>query len=134
MSSQLPRTKLAADGITPMVSKLNKKELKLCLDERGLDYISEASNTALQEILLAHLKRLKDSDLAVSAGASLETLAKMDSTTLALQVDVLIAKLDDPDFEQRYAALEILNGLEPATLALHAEAVVAKGLLKEDEE
>ena len=134
MSSQLPRTKLAADGITPMVSKPNKKELKLCLDERGLDYISEASNAALQEILLAHLKRLKDSDLAVSAGASLETLAKMDSTTLALQVDALIAKLDDPDFEQRYAALEILNGLEPATLALHAEAVVAKGLLKEDEE
>ena len=52
MSNQLPTTKLAADGTTPMVSKLNKKELKICLDERGLDYNAEASNAALKEILL----------------------------------------------------------------------------------
>ena len=127
MSSQLPKTKLAADGITPMASKLNKKELKICLDEHGLDYNAEASNAALKEILLAHLKRLKDSDSDVNVRkAALRTLSELEPASPAQYANALVAKLEDPDKYVRQGALKTLRKVEPAMLAQHANALVAR--------
>ena len=121
MSNQLPTTKLAADGITPMVSKLNKKELKICLDERGLDYNAEASNAALKEILLAHLKRRK---------ANMPSMVDTYVTLLEHPhvAGACVTLLEDPhgDCRQRVGALSMLGILKPWTLAQHAYAVIER--------
>ena len=42
-----------------------------------------------------------------------------------MQPEAVVARLEDPDSHVRRAALETLGKLDPATLAQHAEAVVA---------
>ena len=104
-----------------MVSKLNKKELKMCLDQRGLDYNAEASNAALKEILLAHLKRRK---------ANMPSMVDTYVTLLEHPhvADACVTLLEDPhgDCRQRVGALSMLGILKPWTLAQHAYAVIER--------
>ena len=97
----------------------------MCLDQRGLDYNAEASNAALKEILLAHLKRLKDSDLAAAKMAASD--ARLEGSGLEdshRDVVETFERLKDPALFE--GALRTLRLIDPATVTQHLGAVVAR--------
>ncbi len=57
---------------------------------------------------------------------ALETLGKLEPTTLALYADAVVARLEDGFWNVQYWALKTLRMLEPATLAQYADAVVPR--------
>ena len=56
--------------------------------------------------------------------AALETLGKVDPTSLAPYADVILRLLDDGDPEVHRASVRTLSKLEPATLAPHVDTLV----------